>query len=151
MNQHEFEKQITRLVEVYGQDKINGGYIREAYRMMRDVDPSDMENIISLALERCSYPPRLANLRAIQQEVSKTPNENRIGSPRECCETCAVDRIPGFLLRFVKACGHGYREIYPCPQCNPRPANLPLQGFQQAERQIIDEAEFEMLNKDYDF
>tara|TARA_R110000824_G_scaffold73637_2_gene187486 strand:+ start:1562 stop:2017 length:456 start_codon:yes stop_codon:yes gene_type:complete len=151
MNQQEFEKQITRLVEVYGQDRINGGYIREAYRMLKDVDRHDMDNIISLALERCSYPPRLANLRTIQQEVAKTPNDNRDAIPKECCETCGIYKLPGFLIRFVKANGHGYREIHPCPQCNPRPLNLPPQSSPGMPREIIDEAEFEMLNKDYDF
>jgi len=149
MNQLEFEKQISRLVEVYGPDKINPGYIREAYRMFRELSTSDMANVVSLAMERCSYPPRLANLRSIQQEVAKIPNKDRVGSPKECCDTCAPTRIPGHLMRFVKCHGFGYREIYPCPQCNPNPVNAIERQDCYGIGEPIDEEEFEMLNKDF--
>ena len=148
MNQFDFEKQTSRLVEIFGADKIGPAYIREAFRMFRDLSLEEFRQVITLAIERSNYSPRLSALRSYQLEVRKVSPKTAT-STKECCPTCAPTRIPGHLMRYIKCHGMGYQEIYPCPDCNPNPVNAIEPGDCYGIREPIDKDEFEMLNKDF--
>jgi len=139
----DFERGIERLVGNWG-DKITEGLIRELKHRYFTQPPQVWDRMITGVLDRCKYPPKMANFAEAMGPIRSEMNQKQESDQNRFCGKC----YSGFTeIYFVKS-EVPYRAYAPC-SCHPSPPNLTeYQGHDSADRVPISEDEYNRRWKD---